>query len=90
MRGEDTTYTINDKQKMIDSYKKYGYDFPMKAKYIRSSNRIYFSGDFKDGEEIEFAWNCDKPSANALGNAFYSGKHSNPRLININEIEAVD
>ena len=48
---------------MIDYLKqKYGFNFPMKAKYKRNKNRIYFSGDFEDGEEIEFYYMSDKPS----------------------------
>ena len=41
-------------KEMIDYLKqKYGFNFPLKAKYKRNKNRIYFSGDFEDGEEIE-------------------------------------
>ena len=28
----------------------YGIDFPMKAKYKRDKNRLYFVNDFEDGE----------------------------------------
>ncbi len=74
------------KQKMIDLYKYYGFDFPMNARYKRFDNRIYFATDFKDGEEIEFFWNCDKPSACALGNAFYRNKEGASNLVNIKEL----
>lgn len=78
---------MKSKQQMIDLYKKYGFDFPLKAYYIRQSNRIYFSGDFNDNEEIEFFWNCDKPSACAIGNAFYINKNGISKLVNIKELE---
>lgn len=78
---------MNDKQKMIDVYKKYGYDMPLKAKYKRSVNRLYFYGDFKDGEEVTFFWNCEKPSACAVGNAFYIGENRTSHLVNISELE---
>lgn len=80
---------MNTKQKMIDIYKKYGFDMPQKAYYKRINNRIYFATDFQDGEEIEFFWNCDKPNACALGNAFYVNKNGNSNLINISEIEPI-
>lgn len=77
---------MQTKQKMIDSYKYYGFDFPMKARYKRFNNRIYFSTNFKDGEEIDFFWSCDKPSACALGSAFYMNKEGMSNLINIKEL----
>lgn len=80
---------MEEKQRMIDIYKKYGFDMPLKAKYKRSKNRIYFSGDFKDGEEIEFFWNCEQPNACAKGNAFYFGKSSVSNLVNISELEPI-
>lgn len=62
--------------------------FPLKAKYKRFSNRIYFSIDFKDKEELEFANTCEKPSSNAIGNVFYrSCKSGITNLVNINELE---
>jgi hypothetical protein len=80
---------MQSKQKMIDLYKHYGFNFPLKAQYIRQSNRIYFSGDFEDKEEIEFFWNCEKPSACARGNAFYMNKNGTSQLINIKELELI-
>lgn len=77
---------MNDMYRMIDLYRKYGYEFPVKANYKRNKNRIYFAGDFKDGEEIEFFWNCDKPSACAIGNAFYINKSGTSKLVNIKEL----
>jgi len=59
---------------------------PVKGRYKRDNNRIYFSGDFKNGEEIEFFWNCEHPSACALGNVFYMNKHGISHLINIKDI----
>ena len=75
---------------MIDYLKqKYGFNFPLKAKYKRNKNRIYFSGDFEDGEEIEFYCMSDKPSSSAKGYAFYRSiqNPTNTMLININREE---
>ena len=80
---------MNDKYKMIDIYKKYGYNMPMKARYKRDKNRIYFYGDFYDGEEIEFFWNCEKPNACARGNVWYRSKDKGSHLVNIKELEAI-
>lgn len=81
---------MNTKQQMIDSYKQNGFNMPLKAYYKRNNNRIYFPGDFQDGEEIEFVWNCDKPSACARGNAFYMSKDGMSRLVNIKELIPIE
>jgi hypothetical protein len=66
------------------------FKYPQKSKYKRSPNRIYFLGDFQDGEEIEFAYKCEKPSADAIGNVWYkSCKNGYMNLINIKELEEV-
>lgn len=79
-----------NKQVMINIYKNnYGFDMPLKAKYKRFDNRIYFAGDFQDGEEIEFFWICDKPSACAIGNAFYVGKNGISHLVNFKALESI-
>lgn len=80
---------MNSKE-MIDYLKEhYGFNFPTKAKYKRSKNRIYFSGDFDDGEEIEFYYMTDKPSSNAKGYAYYRSikNPSKTMLVNINREE---
>ncbi len=46
-------------------------EFPLKAKYKREENRVYFLDDFKDGEEIEFAHFHSKPSVKGDGCAIY-------------------
>ena len=81
---------MHSKQKMIDLYKYYGFNFPLKARYKRTSTRIYTIMNFKDNEEIEFFWNCDKPSACARGNAFYMNKNKISQLVNIKELEPID
>jgi len=73
------------KQDGIGIYKKYGFNMPLKAHYKRFDNRIYFSYDFDDNEEIEFFCYCERPSANAMGNAFYKGKKG-VRLVNVKEL----
>lgn len=85
------TQMFNDTNEMRKHLlKNYGYDFPAKAKYKRSKNRIYFITDFQDGEEIEFFWNCDKPNSCAKGYAFYMSKDANFKMIHISEIESID
>ena len=66
-------------------------EFPKRARYKRRKDRIYFLGDFEDGEEIEFAYFPDKPSAKAVGNAFYSGLNEKWRvnLVNIKDLEEI-
>ena len=80
---------MRDKQRMIDMYKGYGFDMPLKAKYKRDPNRIYFIGDFKDGEIIKFSWCCEKPSACAIGNVFYESEHEPSQLVNIRDLEPI-
>ena len=78
----------SNKSEMTDRlYKTYGHKFPLKAKYKRDKNRIYFSDDFADSEEIEFFCNCEKPSSNAIGNAWYIDKSGISKLINIKDLE---
>jgi hypothetical protein len=83
-----SVYSIEEIQKV---YKKYGYDMPAKAIYKRSPDRIYFSDDFKDGEEIELYCYCEKPSSNANGNVWYERKKGEWKidLVNIKEIIAL-
>ena len=77
---------MESKRSMIESYKHYGFEFPLKAKYKRFDNRIYFATDFKDGEEISFFWDCITPTGCALGNAFYVNKEGISNLINFKEL----
>ena len=72
---------------MINTYKQYGFDMPLKARYKRRPNRIYFYGNFQDNEEIEFFWDAEKPSSCAKGYAFYMGKDKMSQLVNIKELE---
>lgn len=67
----------------------YGIDFPMKAKYKRDKNRLYFVNDFEDGEEIEFYYLTNKPNASSKGYAWYRSVNnpSKTMLININRGE---
>ena len=81
--------TLNSKEMRDYLEEHYGLNFPMKAKYKRNKNRIYFSGDFEDREEIEFYYMSDKPSSSAKGYAFYRSirNPSKTMLININREE---
>ena len=60
--------------------------FPNKGIYKRNPNRIYFSGDFQDGEEVYFKWTTGKPSSTAKGYAFYKNINGESNLINIKEL----
>jgi len=73
-------------ENMIRLYKTYELEPPIKGKYKRDNKRIYFLGDFKDGEEVNFFWNCEKSGACAIGNAFYINKDGISNLINISEL----
>ena len=76
----------NKIKNMIRLYKTYGLKAPIKGKYKRDIHRVYFSGDFNDGEEVNFLRNCEKSSACAIGNAFYINKEDSSNLINISEL----
>ena len=62
------------------------YEFPLKAKYVRHENRIYFITDCEDGEELTYVGKCEKPIANANGYREYKDSRGRVRLIHINEI----
>jgi hypothetical protein len=65
-------------------------DFPKKAIYQRKDNRFYGVTDFEDGEEIEFYCYCQRPSASAIGNAFYINKAGHNTLVNIKDLIAIE
>lgn len=70
----------------------YPEDFPMRAIYHRKKDRLYFYGDFEDGEEIVFSCTSGKPSSTAAGYAWYqSVTRLTPtqQLINVDEIERI-
>ena len=57
-------------------------------KFLRKPNRIYTIMDFKDGEEIEFAYYPSTPSSKAAGNVFYrSKKDGRTMLLTPDEID---
>ncbi len=64
----------------------YNYKFPLKAKYVRSKNRIYFSTDCEDGEELTYYGRHDKPSSNAYGYRYYKDSKGFLHLIHIDDI----
>ena len=64
----------------------YNHSFPMNARFKRKDNRIYFVGDFEDGEEITFDTMCSKPSACGYGNAWHKGTTGTAKLIHITEV----
>lgn len=65
--------------------------FPQKGIYRRKANRIYFSTDFKDGEEIKFSHFGIRPHTKAEGLAFYESVEGyTVNLINLKDIEAIE
>ena len=64
-------------------------NFPKKGRYKRDVNRIYFSTDFKDGEEITFCSFSCRPNAHKQGLARYTNG-SKTRLVNIRDIEPIE
>lgn len=63
-------------------------EFPLKTRYIRHTDRLYLSSDFKDGEILIFYSKCEKPIGNALGYRLYLGERSRvPKLIRYDNIE---
>lgn len=64
-------------------------NFPKKGIYRRDVNRIYFSTDFKDGEEITFCGFHGKPNTHKQGLARYTNG-SKIKLINIRDIEPIE
>lgn len=63
-------------------------EFPLRARFIRHSDRLYLPSDFQDGEMLTFYSKCEKPVSNALGYRLYYGEHSKmPRLIKYSDIE---
>lgn len=65
--------------------------FPKIAIYRRKPNRLYSIWDFKDGDIVVFVSHCEKPSANAIGNAYYRKiDETISKLINVSELEAVE
>ena len=77
---------------MYDEYyeKTYSIKMPLKAKYVRKPNRIYFATDPKNGEILSFFWNAMKPSSCAAGLAYYRGEGGYSHLVNVDELEPSD
>lgn len=57
-------------------------------KFVRNPNQIYTIMDFEEGEEIEFAYYPDKPSAVAKGYEIWRSKvDGRTRLLTQEEIK---
>ena len=65
------------------------YDFPLKARYVRHKNRIYFETDCQDGEELTYYGRVAKPNSNAMGYRYYKDSKGQIRIIHINDIVGV-
>ena len=59
--------------------------FPLKAKYVRQENRVYFATDFEDGEELTYYGKCESPTGNKVGYRLYKGS-TGVRRVHISEI----
>lgn len=65
-------------------------EFPLKAKYVRHENRIYFITDWQDGEELTYYGKADKPNSNAKGYRFYRDSKGNIKLVHYNDIVGIE
>lgn len=65
-------------------------EFPQIAKYIRHPNRIYCITDPKDGEVLTYYGKTEKSSSNSLGYRNYKTKDGTIKLVNWNDIEAIE
>lgn len=65
-------------------------DFPVRARYKRKDNRIYFVTDFEDGEELEYYGKVEKPSSNAMGYRYYKNSKGNIRLTHYTDLEVIE
>lgn len=62
-------------------------EFPLRAKYKRHKNRIYFATDCQDGEELEYYSKCEKPSSNGAGYRIYKDSKGFTHLIHYTDLE---
>lgn len=62
-------------------------EFPVRAKYKRNKNRVYFPDDFKDGEELEYYGKVEKPSSNAKGYRYYKNANGHIRLTHYTDLD---
>ena len=70
----------------IGAYEHYGIDMPLRARYVRYPNRIYFATDPKHGEMLSFFCSAEKPSSCARGLAWYWGENAS-HLVCVDELE---
>lgn len=57
----------------IGVYEHYGINMPLRGRYVRYPNRVYFATDPEHGEIMSFFCNAEKPSSCAMGLAWYCG-----------------
>ena len=71
----------------IEVYERYGINMPLRARYVRYPNRIYFATDPEQGEMMSFFCSAEKPSSCAMGLAWYWGEKGS-HLVCVDELEA--
>ena len=64
--------------------------FPLKTKYVRHKNRLYFSTDPDDGEDLLYYGKPLKASSAAMGYREYLNKNGGRKLIHYNDIDYSD
>ena len=70
----------------IEVYEDYRIKMPLRARYVRSPNRVYFATDPKHGEMMSFFCSAEKPSSCAMGLAWYWGEKWS-HLVCVDELE---
>lgn len=73
----------------ISIYKNYGINMPLRAKYIREKNRIYFATDPEQGEVMSFFCSAENPSSCAMGLAWYWGERGS-HLVRVDELDPIE
>ena len=84
MLDKDGVKTCDDGD--IRVYEHYGINMPLRARYVRYPNRIYFATDPEHGEMMSFFCSAEKPSSCARGLAWYWGENAY-HLVCVDELE---
>ena len=85
MLDKDGVKTCDDGD--IRVYEHYGINMPLRARYVRYPNRIYFATDPEHGEMMSFFCSAEKPSSCARGLAWYWGENAY-HLVRVDELTA--
>ena len=80
-------YAVIEKRRNNEKFNYGNIKFPLKTKYIRHKNRLYFPTDPEDGEDLFYYGKPLKASSAAMGYREYMDKNGNIKLIHWNDIE---